>query len=115
MLDGHDAFPGREVRQQRCRHYIANRIDTFLSRLLILIDLDKAFFDFDLSSFQTETLGERHAPDGHQEHFGFESDVLAFGGLAGDDDTGLGFLELLQFCIKLRFNPALAKGFGQLG
>jgi len=48
-------------------------------------------------------------PDGDQKHLGFQSDVLAFGSLAGDDDTVLSLLELFQFRIKLRLNPALAK------
>src|SRR5260370_29760481 len=34
MLDGHDAFLRRKVREQRRRHHVTDCIDTLLSRLL---------------------------------------------------------------------------------
>ena len=51
MLDRNDAFFRREVRQQRCRHHVADCIDTLLGRLLILINLDETSLDFDLRFF----------------------------------------------------------------
>ncbi len=48
VLDGHDAFLRRQVREQRRRHHIADCIDALLSGLLIFIDLNETLFDFDL-------------------------------------------------------------------
>ena len=54
MLDRNDSFFRGKMGQQRRGHYIADRIDTFLPRLLIFINLDETFFDFDLRAFETE-------------------------------------------------------------
>jgi len=102
------------VREQWRRHHVADGIDTFLSGLLVLVDLYETFLDFDLCAFQTEPFSERHAAYGHQKHFGFQLYVFAFRSFAGDDDALVGLLKLLEFCIDLRFDTAFAKRLGEL-
>ena len=78
MLDRDDTFLRSQVREQRSRHHVADSVHALLDSLLMLVDLDKTLFDFDLRTFQSQAFSERHAPDRHQKHLGLELYLLAF-------------------------------------
>ena len=65
VLNSDDTFFRSKVGQQRRRHDVADCIDTFFTRLLVLVHLHEALFKFDLSAFKTKPLGIGHAADRH--------------------------------------------------
>src|SRR5215468_11183492 len=97
------------MRQQWRRYDVADCIHTFLSRLLILVNLDETLLDFNLRLFQSETFREGHATDRNEQHLSFKSHVFTFGSLASDDDSVFSLLKFLELGIDLRFDAAFAE------
>src|SRR6185437_16905602 len=109
MFDRNYSFLRRKMGQQRRRYHITDRVDALFGSLLILVNLDKTAFDFDLRAFETEALRVRHATNRDQQHLGFETDVLALRSLATHAHTGFSLLEFVELRIELRLNPAFSK------
>src|ERR1700741_476707 len=102
MLDGNDALLRRQVGQERRWHYIANRVNTFLRGLLILVDQNKPLFNFDLGAFEPEALGVRHSSNSNQQHLRLETDRLALGSLTRNTHARFGPFAFLEVRIDLR-------------
>ena len=101
VLDRDDAFLRSQVREQRRRHHVADRVHALLAGLLKLVDLNEAAIDFDLCAFKAETGGVRHAPHGDQQHLGFQLNFLAFFIFACDHNAAVGLLKFFEFGAEL--------------
>src|SRR6185436_10062690 len=103
MLDSNYAFLRSKMGQQWRRYYVANRVNAFFRRLLKLVDEDKTLFNFDLRTFESETLRVRHTSNCNQQHLGFKTDCFTLRRFTRHTHAGFRLFEFLELRIDLRF------------
>src|SRR5947209_5662471 len=114
LLDNHDALFRGEVRERGRRDHVADGIDVRFARAAELVHRNVAALHFYLRPLKSESFRKRHAPDGDEQHLGFERNVAALSVLARRAHAVFSLLDLLKLRPRERLDAALAERFFQL-